>query len=159
MKFNSETLQASFDKVKPILEQASIHNGISEDIQELERYLTNLHLSKSFSLNLNFSHTPTHEEELMVWNYQSQGLLYVKNRYSVTCRSNDKGYSQVINYQDKEVLFEIPLKDASPSIKNQIAKTEKLALFISLFAEDLIKNKTNLLSLIQQNKSLVNEYV
>jgi hypothetical protein len=143
MKFNSKTLQASFEQAKPILEYFKHQDAVSEDIHELELFLTNLHLKESFIFNLQFAHTATHEEELLIWAPRRQRLLYVKNRYNVTCLSHDKGYYQHINYNDKETLMEIPLLEAAAEIKKQIAEKDKLALFLSLFAQKIHNSKAD----------------
>lgn len=137
MKFNSRTLQASFEQAQPILERFKPLDALSEDVHELELFLKKLHLNESFIFNLNFSFTAAHEEELLVWDHNRQSLLYVKNQYAVTCLSHVKGYYQHINYNDKEVLIEIPLLEAANEIKKHIAKEEKLAHFLSLFARKL----------------------
>jgi hypothetical protein len=97
MKFNSKTLQASFDELKPILEGLKPQDAISEDIRELEVFLGTLHLKESFTFNLKFNHTPAYQEELLIWDHKTQGLVYIKNHYGVTCHSHDKGYYQHIN--------------------------------------------------------------
>ena len=146
MKFNSKTLQASFEQAKPILEYFKPHDAVSEDIHELELFLTNLHLKESFIFNLQFAHTAAHEEELLIWSHRSQRLLYVKNRYRATCLSHDKGYYQHINYNDKEIIMEIPLIEAATEIKKQVAEKDKLALFLSLFAQKLNSSKSGFFS-------------
>lgn len=142
MKFNSKTLQASFEQAKPILEYFKPKDAVSEDIHELELFLKNLHLKESFIFNLQFAHTVAHEEELLIWDHKIQRLLYVKNSYGVTCLSHDKGYYQHINYNDKEIVIEIPLVDAPADLKKHIAEKDKLALFLSLFAQKLNSSKT-----------------
>jgi hypothetical protein len=136
MKFNSKSLQDSFEQAKPILEGLKPQDPVSEDIHELELLLKTLHLKESFIFNLKFIHTLAHQEELLIWNHISQRLIYTKNTYKVTCLSHDKGYSQHINYNDKETLIEIPLIDASVEIKRHIAKEDKLALFLSLLTQN-----------------------
>ncbi|RUR04852.1 hypothetical protein [Legionella sp. km772] len=137
MKFNSKTLQARFDELKPLLESLKLPDAVSEDIKGLEVYLGTLHLKEDFTLNLNFNTTPSHQEELLVWNHKTQRLLYVKNHYGVACLSHDKGYYQHINYDDKEVLIELPLVEAPSEVKKRIGEEEKLSLFLSLFSQSL----------------------
>jgi hypothetical protein len=135
MKFNSKTLQAIFEQTQPILEHLKPRDPLTEDIQELEQYLLTLQLKESFVFNLRFPKTPAYEEDLLVWNHHKQRLLYIKNRYRVTCLSHENGYYQHINYNDKEIVLETPLEDASLEIKQLIAEEDKLALFLSLLAE------------------------
>ena len=143
MKFNSKSLQARFDELKPILEGFKPQDAVSDDIQELVAFLTTLHLKESFTFNLNFNHTPSHQEELLIWNHKTQNLLYVKNHYQVTCLSHDKGYYQHINYDDKEIVLELPLFDAPDEVKTKIAQEDKLALFLFLFTQKLNTHQKN----------------
>lgn len=137
MKFNSKALQASFDEAQSILERIKPQDAVSEDIKELETFLKTLRLKESFTYNLKLNHTPAHEEELLVWNHKIERLLYIKNIYAVSCLSHDKGYYQHINYNDKEILIEVPLIDAPRELKKHIAEEDKLALFLSFLTQKL----------------------
>lgn len=135
MKFNCKTLQNSFELAQPILERLKPLDALSEDIQKLEHVLGSVHLQESFVFNLNFIHTPRYEEELLIWQYKQQRIIYIKNRYKVTCLSHVKGYYQHINYNDKETLLEMPLMEAPAEVKKHLAEQDKLALFLSLLTE------------------------
>lgn len=142
MKFNSKSLQESFELAKPLLEGLKPQDPVSEDIQELELLLKTLHLKESFIFNLKFRHTPAYQEELLVWNHSIQRLIYTKNIYKVSCLSHDKGYYQHIHYNDKEILIETPLLEAPKEIKQLIAEEDKLALFLSFLTQKFNQNHT-----------------
>lgn len=137
MKFNSKTLQASFDAANPILETNEFVEEIAnEDIIQLESYLKACPTKETFVFNLKFRDTPAYQEELLVWDKRKQQIVYVKNTYTAACRSHEKGYYQYINYNEKEVLTEIPLLRADLSLKRQIWVEDKLALFLTLFSKN-----------------------
>jgi hypothetical protein len=144
MKFNSKSLQQSFEQAKPILDGLKPMDPVSEDIHELERFLKTLHLKESFIFNLNFTNTPAYQEELLIWDNKSQRLIYTKNIYKVTCLSHEKGYYQHINYDDKETLIDTPLIDAPTEIKKQITEEDKLALFLSLLTQKFNETQPSL---------------
>ena len=138
MKFHSKNLQSSFEHAKPILESLnSIEDAISEDIYELESYLKTIHLKESFSFHLQLPDTPAYQEELLVWNHYKQRIVYIKNSYSASCITHDKGYYPLINYNDKENLIEQPLIDAPFALKKLLWETDKLALFLSFLSQKL----------------------
>jgi hypothetical protein len=142
MKFNSKKLQAIFEKAQPILENLKPQDALNEDIHELEVFLKTLHLKDSFVFNLRFANTPAYQEELLVWNHKIHALIYSKNSYKVSCLAHDKGYYQHINYNDKEIIMEVPLREAPFDIKKHIANEDKLALFLSMLTQT-VNNQEN----------------
>jgi hypothetical protein len=144
MKFYSETLQASFNDAKPILESlSSIKDAIYEDIKELEAFLQTIHLNESFHFNLKAQSPLSRNEELLVWNHVSKRIIYIENRYGISCVSHDKGYYYPrINFDDKQTLIEKPLIDTDFEIRKRVWQEGKLALFLSFITQRLNINES-----------------
>lgn len=136
MKFNSQTLQASFEALNPILESDEfIEKNVIEDIINLELFLKAYPIKESFFFNLRFKHTPAYQEELLVWDKRAQQIMYVKNTYTAACAAHEKGYYQYVNYNEKEVLIETPLLNADSALKKQIWDENKLAVFLTVLSK------------------------
>ncbi|MBM4222332.1 MAG: hypothetical protein FJ161_00795 [Gammaproteobacteria bacterium] len=142
MKFNSETLQKSFEQSKMVLE--NIHNIkdlISEDIKKLEAYIKSLNLNETIDYIFSTSYIyigpngiPS-SEKLIVWDHNKKRLLYVENQYEasswdVYCIEayidGDIGDED----NNKTTIIEKPLIETSFVTRKEVYESGELAKFL-----------------------------
>jgi len=127
MKFNSATLQSSFEQSKPILDNIhQIKDSVSEDIKQLETYLRSLDLNETIVYRL-AEHIFTHlADELLVWDHNKKRIVYIEDRYKV----NDDCHYHTADISSRETIVERPLIETPFDIRKRIYEEDHLSKFI-----------------------------